>query len=493
MSGRIKRKRKKNETTTYVPAMLLFIAAVTISLLVFLVGVQSSIESGSQNAIKTNVSRQSEHVWSILDIHYGYLNGIAAEMGKSDELMSKSNKDMLVSLRKATNLERVALFDADGNAYYDNGAIKNVASRRYFKEAMDGHESLSDPLESSVDKETRVVLAVPVRKDGKVVGVLGGSYNVTSLSRMLFNDFFGGIGYTLITTCEGEIIAHDGDAAYHKINYGDNFFEFYDAKILLGGSTLKDVEKDFAEGKEGLIKMRSSSGNESDKYLAYTDLGMNDWMICYVIPVSEAQKTYNFIRKYELMFTAAFIVMIFILLGYVFRKSKAHNKLLLQAAQIDGLTGAFNKRSTEERINDILWENPKETHMFVIMDLDRFKEVNDRYGHMIGDEVLRNFGNLLKEYFREEDVIGRIGGDEFVVLMRKIEHKENAVERIENLIKKMEECYLAEMDGENVTISAGISFAPECGNSYMDLYKAADTALYETKKAGRNGYHIYKG
>lgn len=323
-------------------------------------------------------------------------------------------------------------------------------------------------------------------------GGLGGSYNVTSLSRMLFNDFFGGVGYTLITTCEGEIIAHDGDAAYHKINYGDNFFEFYDAKILLKSSTLKDVEKDFAEGKEGLIKMRSS-GSESDEYLAYTDLGMNDWMICYVIPVSEAQKTYNFIRKYELMFTAAFIVMIFILLGYVFCRNKAHNKLLLQAAQIDGLTGAFNKRSTEERINDILWENPKETHMFAIMDLDRFKEVNDRYGHTIGDEVLKNFGNLLKEYFREEDVVGRIGGDEFVVLMRKIEHKESAVQRIENLIKKMETSCLAEMNGASVTISVGISFAPKCGNSYMDLYKAADTALYETKKAGRNGYHIYKG
>lgn len=171
MSGRIK--RKQNETTPYVSAILFFIAAVTVSLLIFLFSVQNSIESSSQDTIKTNVSRQSEHVWSILDIHYGYLNGIAAEMGKSEELMSESNKEMLVSLRKSTNLQRVALFDADGNAYYDNGAVKNVASRRYFKEAMAGHESLSDPLESSVDKETRVVLAVPVRKDGKVVGGVG--------------------------------------------------------------------------------------------------------------------------------------------------------------------------------------------------------------------------------------------------------------------------------------------------------------------------------
>lgn len=493
MEGRIKRKRKKYEATTYVPAMLLFVASVAVCLLIFLVSVQSSIESSSQNTIKTNVSRQSEHIWSILDIHYGYLNGIATDMAKSEELMSERNKEILVSLRKSTALERVAIFDADGNAYYDNGDIKNVASRRYFKEAMAGYESLSDPLESSVDKETRVVLAVPIRKKGEVIGVLGGSYNVTSLSRMLFNDFFGGVGYTLITTCEGEIIAHDGDAAYHELNYGDNFFKFYDAKILLGGSTLKDVEKDFAEGKDGLIKMRSRDGRESDKYLVYTDLGMNDWMICYVIPVSEAQKTYNFIRIYELVFTAAFIIMTCVLLVYVLRKSRKQNKMLLRAAQIDGLTGVFNKRSTEERINDILWENPDQLHLFVIIDVDHFKEVNDRYGHIIGDEVLRNFGNLLREYFREGDVIGRIGGDEFVVLMRRVEQKESAVARIETLVKKMESCRFAEMNGENVTISVGISFAPEYGNSYMDLYKAADMALYETKQAGRNGYHIYKG
>lgn len=128
----------------------------------------------------------------------------------------------------------------------------------------------------------------------------------------------------------------------------------------------------------------------------------------------------------------------------------------------------------------------------MIIDVDHFKEVNDRYGHIIGDEVLRNFGNLLREYFREGDVIGRIGGDEFVVLMRRVEQKESAVARIETLVKKMEGCRFAEMNGENVTISVGISFAPECGNSYMDLYKAADMALYETKQAGRNGYHIYK-
>ena len=131
----------------------------------------------------------------------------AKEIGKSEELVSDENMEMLISLEEETALERTALIEADGTAHYDNGAEKNVSSRRYFKEGMEGKETLSDPLESSVDKETRVILGVPVWKNGKVIGVLGGSYNVTALSRMLFNDFFEDVGYTLITTSDGEIIA----------------------------------------------------------------------------------------------------------------------------------------------------------------------------------------------------------------------------------------------------------------------------------------------
>lgn len=108
---------------------------------------------------------------------------------------------------------------------------------------MEGKETLSDPLESSVDKETRVILGVPVWKNGKVIGVLGGSYNVTALSRMLFNDFFEDVGYTLITTSDGEIIAYDGDFAYHEIEYGDNFFGFYDDQTLIFDSSLTEVKK----------------------------------------------------------------------------------------------------------------------------------------------------------------------------------------------------------------------------------------------------------
>ena len=486
------RKKKKNETTAYVKAVLIFICAVGVSLVIFLLGVQSSIEKRSQKTIVTNVSRQSEHVKSILDIHYGYLNGIAKEIGKSDDLLSDANMEMLDALAEKTALERTALVEPDGTAHYDNGVTKNVSARRYFKEAIRGKETLSDPLESSVDQETRVVLGVPVWKDEEVIGILCGSYNVTSLSRMLFNDFFEDVGYTLITNGYGEIIAYDGDSTYHKITYGDNFFGFYDNQTMLGGSSLGKVKKDFTTGTDGLMIMRNGNDRSSDRYLAYTSMGLNDWMICYVIPVSKAQKSYDFIRWYELIFTVGFVIMVCLLILYIFHKTKARNMQLLRAAETDALTNAYNKRSTEEKINDVLQEHPQEPGTFVIMDVDCFKYVNDRYGHAVGDKVLQQFGQIIQAHFREGDIIGRIGGDEFVVFMRKTENKEGAVARIESLLRKMENLPFAEMNGENVTISVGISFAPEQGTGYLDLYKNADIALYKTKQSGRDGFNVYQ-
>lgn len=169
-----------------------FILAVIAGILIFFECVQRAVQVNSQNTLKINVQRQSEHLRTILDINYQYLNEIASAMGKSEELFSEENKEQLISIYEKTDLERAALIDKNGDAYYDNGVTKNVSHRRYFQEAISGEQTISDPLESSVDHKVRVVLGVPVYKDHKVIGVLGGSCNVTALSHMLFNDLFDG-------------------------------------------------------------------------------------------------------------------------------------------------------------------------------------------------------------------------------------------------------------------------------------------------------------
>lgn len=489
----ILKKKKQNLEKNYVAAIAIFVFAVGIGLGLFFIAAQRTIDDSSQERMRNNVSRQSEHLRAILDIHYSYLDGIAQHIGESGGLLAEGNMEMLSNIRESSDLERMALIEPDGTAHYDNGVEKNVAHRRYFKEGMRGDRTLSDPLESSVDQETRVVLGVPVYDSSRenVIGILGGSYNVSALSRMLFDDVFNGSGYSLIVTKEGEIIAHDGDPTDHKLTYGDNILSFYKSKEMRDGYSIQQVQKDFEVGMEGVIKM-GGYADGVDRYLAYAPLGMNDWMICYVIPVSVAQQSYAFVERYEMVFLGCFGILVCLMILYVIRKNRQKTEEILRSAQTDELTRVYSRKYAEQFAEQALTEAGEGTiQAFFIMDVDKFKEVNDVYGHTTGDTVLHRFGELLGSQFRGDDIVGRIGGDEFIILMRNIKNKETVKVKAQQLLEETGKLQFAEMDGKGITISVGIALFPEHGDSYMTLYRSADHALYQTKRNGRNGYTIY--
>lgn len=471
-----------------------FILAVIAGILIFFECVQRAVQVNSQNTLKINVQRQSEHLRTILDINYQYLNEIASAMGRSEELFSEENKERLISIYEKTDLERAALIDKNGDAYYDNGVTKNISHRRYFQEAISGEQTISDPLESSVDHKVRVVLGVPVYKDHKVIGVLGGSCNVTALSHMLFNDLFDGAGNSFLATSDGEIIAFDsGSASGTEITYGINLFKYYREKNLKGKNTLQDIQEDFKVGESGLVKLSLKERKEADRYLAYMPLGYNDWMICYAIPVKSAQQAYEFISGYEILFMGSFCILVLLLLLYIVVRNNQEKAELVRSAQKDALTGVYNRENTQKVIDAIQREKaPEGFHGFLILDMDHFKEVNDVYGHVMGDNVLKMLGGFLKEQFREQDVIGRIGGDEFVILLCNIGSRENMESRIKKLHEKLREIRMEGMGEHTFTFSAGIAFAPQDGDTFMELYQKADFALYQVKRSGRDGYRIYK-
>ena len=486
-------KKRQFQLKNYVIATSVFILAVVVGIFIFFTCVQRSVSENSRSIMITNVSRQSEHLRTILNIHYQYLNEIAAEVGKTEKIFSDENKERLVLMQENTDLERAALIDTDGNAYYDNGVVKNVAHRRYFKEAMNGQETLSDPLESSVDHEVRVVLGVPVYRDEEVIGVVGGSYNVTTLSHMLFDDLFGGQGNSFIVTSDGLIIAFDsGSSSSTEITYGTNLFEYYSQKNLKEGHILQDIQDDFQQGNRGLIKLSLKERNEEDRYLAYVPLGLNDWMIGYSVPIRAAQEDYAFIQNYELIFMGMFCVLVLLLVLYILIRNNKEKAAILQTAQTDALTGALNKETTQKKIDEILSEKDSAAlHGFIIMDMDHFKSVNDTYGHAVGDKVLQVYGSILKEEFREQDVVGRIGGDEFVVLLRNIGSRNVMEQRVKDLQDKIRTMHVEELGDWKFTLSAGVAFAPVDGTSFMELYCRADSALYQAKRAGRDGYRVY--
>ena len=261
-----------------------------------------------------------------------------------------------MTIHNKTDLERMALIEADGTAHYDTGDVKNVFHRSYFQEAFGGSQTLSDPIESSVDHEVRVVLGVPVCKENEVIGVLGGSYNVTALSRMMFDDLFNGEGYCLITDKDGKVIAYD--RVYTDQELEGIFRAIYSSILTIIRSRQlpsRTVKADFADGKDGIVPVSAVLKKKRPLIILLTPpLGMNDWMIGYIVPVKAAEASYDFIREYEITFIIIFSMLVTVVIFYIIYKNRQEKSRLLKRAQRDALTGLLNKKTTQDMIDRFL-------------------------------------------------------------------------------------------------------------------------------------------
>ena len=155
----------------------------------------------------------------------------------------------------------------------------------------------------------------------------------------------------------------------------------------------------------------------------------------------------------------------------------------------DALTGLWNRVYTEAAVNKMIAQEAKGTLMMI--DLDNFKAINDNYGHIEGDRVLKMFADTLRDLSGEEDILCRIGGDEFVVLYKDLTSKSEigsrAADIISDLCDKLEQCKFE----TNSSVSIGIAQAPEEAAEFNRLYNCADKALYYVKQNGKNSYHFF--
>jgi len=166
-------------------------------------------------------------------------------------------------------------------------------------------------------------------------------------------------------------------------------------------------------------------------------------------------------------------------------------------SKTDSLTGLLNKGATEELIRMMLlnyYKDNKDSSKCALMmiDVDKFKTINDTLGHAKGDKVLRAIGSIIKSAFKGMDVAGRIGGDEFMVFLRDIEKPDNAMHLAEGIERKTNRLILDEDIHTYVSVSIGISMFPEHGKTFDELYHAADKALYYAKNHGRAYWKLYK-
>lgn len=253
---------------------------------------------------------------------------------------------------------------------------------------------------------------------------------------------------------------------------------------------LMDVEMPSMNGKEVLRRIKlhkewskipvifMTALSELETEVECLELGADDFIAKPIKPLIMTSRISKLLELYEL------------------RKDLEH-QLIKRTQQMeqatmksltDALTGLHNRDFLEKRLQELLDEGHAGT-LFMI-DLDNFKGINDTYGHIVGDKTLQIFAEVLRTYSREDDIVCRLAGDEFVTFYPELTEREIAAKKAADIIRLFAEKMNSLGYPDVVSVSIGIIMA-KGGEDYVSLYNNADKSLYFVKNNGKNAYHFY--
>lgn len=162
---------------------------------------------------------------------------------------------------------------------------------------------------------------------------------------------------------------------------------------------------------------------------------------------------------------------------------------LRRLSETDAMTGIHNRGSGEEKIRKAMLEGKH--GMFCLIDVDKFKSINDNYGHQAGDLALKAIADSLKDVFRESDIVFRLGGDEFAAFAEGVTTHEIGERILNRVFDFLENVNIPALQDRKVTISVGASFYPKSNiDTFEAVYQRADEGTYESKKHDGNFFHF---
>lgn len=158
----------------------------------------------------------------------------------------------------------------------------------------------------------------------------------------------------------------------------------------------------------------------------------------------------------------------------------------------DGLTGLLNRTAATQKIEQYLQEERPHKAAILILDIDNFKRVNDTYGHMAGDSVLIACGEVIRRQFRNEDIVARIGGDEFMICLQNVTDAFTAGRCCQKIVNRFARDVASMAADCNISCSVGVAMYPKDGRNFQELFKNADEALLYAKENGKNRYAMFE-
>lgn len=259
----------------------------------------------------------------------------------------------------------------------------------------------------------------------------------------------------------------------------------------------KDSLKDWKNRMLRLGFVEDSAVDSFDMLCSNIENGMDSFSLTFetsLMSKGERKDTLNF-RGQTVKDGSKKILVVGLISELGFRMTDKQILVTSEEGTKDSATGVLNKKTVQNRIRDIIKKSKDNQHdelmYLVIMDVDDFKRVNDTYGHYFGDEVILEFAQTLKRTVGDRGIVGRIGGDEFLALVKDIDTVDDLKIIMKTVRKTLEVKMADKQPGYHFTISAGASRVGKDADNFDDLFKIADATLYIAKGKGKDRYIIF--
>lgn len=380
-------------------------------------------------------------------------------------MQDEEQKEFLGQKAKAMGFQHFFVVNADGIGYYiDEGIHRNQSKEPFFYSIMQNEVFVTEPFKMNTSTTIMTACVSIYDGQGEKVGVLCGAINLDNIQLLIQNNEMILNGDCFVLDRSGNFITPQKKLDTPAIL---SIYNTADSELSLIKSSFRD-QKDL----EGTIRMH---GVEYQAYLTY--LQDYNWVIVQCVPVSEITQRFENMTYLQMMLVVLASALIFCIIRIVYCWKKSDKKIYT-----DSLTKGNNRAACLSLLDSL--EKKRNWDIAIIyMDLNRFKYVNDTFGHDKGDELIRIFARTLQKVFGEIGFAGRMGGDEFIAILREFSDAE-----ILKLCQRVEEILAEESKGiefsYTMSSSYGIAIRKKGqSQSLQEILQKADEKMYEYKIA----------
>lgn len=399
---------------------------------------------------------------------------------------------VVAAVQESTEAYQSIICNLQGEGLNQSGERVELGDLDYFQQIVKQISPFVYSQDDGLTGKSSIIAMVPILAGTEEKGYLLVYYDTQEFVKIIKKMEFDTAGYYGIIDEQGRVICSSGTGSEL---FGETDFWNH---ILETTTNTQEIEQAYAKIHNSIPGTILLKGTEETKTLVYSPVGINNWNMVIGLNQSYVEALQN--REWEntklmivklIIAVVVFLSMLVVINIVVKVREVEKKKDLENKADTDLLTGLNNKVATERKIKEYIATHHGEQGVLFVLDIDNFKKINDTMGHAFGDEVLRTLGAQIHAEIRVTDIVGRTGGDEFMIFLKNV--KDDIL--IEKEGRKMERFFRNFKAGEYVkysaTASIGASVFPRDAKDFEGLYKAADKALYVAKKRGKNQLAFY--